>query len=168
MDDILLCSPSLEISKSDASTLLNFLSKRGYRTSPSKAQLPTSQVIYLELTITTAQKAITLHRKKLIQSLAVPSTKEVLSFLGIAGFLHSWIPFFSLLALPFYEAALSSLHEPLLYSVTKPFQRLQQALIQAPAPHLPDLTQPFSLYVTEKEGYALGVLGYQLEPSFVL
>ena len=87
-------------------------------------------------------------------------------FLGIAGFLCSWIPSFSLLTFPLYEAALSSPHELLPFPITKPFQRLQQALIQAPALHLPDLTRPFSLYVTEKEGYALGVLGHQLGPSF--
>ena len=87
-------------------------------------------------------------------------------FLGIAVFLCSWILSFSLLACPLYEAALGSLHEPLLHPINKLFQRLQQALIQAPALHLPDLTCPFSLYVTEKEGYALGVLGHQLGPSF--
>ena len=167
VDDILLCSPSLETSRTDTAALLNFLSKRGYRVSPSKAQLSTTQVTYLGLTITPTQKAITLDRKKLIQSLAVPSTKEeVLSFLGVAGFLRSWIPSFSLLARPLYEAALGSLHEPLPYPITKPFRRLQQALTQAPALHLPDLTRPFSLYVAEKEGYALGVLGHQLGPSF--
>ena len=84
----------------------------------------------------------------------------------MAGFLHSWIPSFSLLARPLYEATLDSLHEPLLHPVTKTFQRPQRALLQAPAFHLPDLTRPFSLYVAEKEGYALGVLGHQLGPSF--
>ena len=63
-------------------------------------------------------------------------------------------------------AALGPTHEPLLKSVAKPFQRLQQALLKAPALHLPDLTRPFSLYVTEKEGFALGILGHQLGPSF--
>lgn len=141
--------------------LLNFLFKRGYRVSPSKVQLFSNQVKYLGLTITPTHKAITLDRKKLIQSLTVPSTKEeVLLFLGVASFLHSWIPSFSLLAHPLYEAALGSLHEPLLHPITKPFQRLQWALIQAPALHLPDLTRPFSLYVAEKEEYALGVLGH--------
>ena len=57
-------------------------------------------------------------------------------------------------------------HNPLLNPITKPFQRLQQALLKAPALHLPDLTHPFSLYVTEKVGFALGVLGHQLGPSF--
>jgi hypothetical protein len=42
----------------------------------------------------------------------------------------------------------------------------QQALLKAPILHLTDLTCPCSLYVTEKEGFALGVLGRQLGPSF--
>ena len=45
MDDILLCSPSLEIRKTDTVALLNFLSKRGYRVSPSKVQLSTTQFL---------------------------------------------------------------------------------------------------------------------------
>lgn len=82
----------------------------------------------------------------------------------MASFLHSWILFFSLR--PLYQAALGPSHEPLLAPVTKLFRQLQQALLQATALHLPGLTLPFSLYVTEKEGYALGFLGYLLEPSF--
>ena len=98
------------------------------------------------LTITPTHKAITLDRKNLIQSLTVPSTKEeILSFLGIASFLCSWVPSFSLLSCPLYEAALGSTHEPLLKPVTKPFQRLQQTLLKVPALHLPDLTHPFAL-----------------------
>ena len=69
---------------------------------------------------------------------------------------------------PLYEAVLGPTHEPLLKPITKPFQRLQQALLKAPALHLPDLTHPFSLYITEKEGFALGVLGHQLGPYFSL
>ena len=39
-------------------------------------------------------------------------------------------------------------------------------LIQAPFLYLPDLTCPFSLYVTDNEGYVLDVLGHQLGSSF--
>ena len=55
-----------------------------------------------------------------------------------------------------------SLHEPTI----KPFQKLQQALVQAPALQRPDLTHPFSIYETEKEGWDLEVLDHQLGPSF--
>jgi hypothetical protein len=60
----------------------------------------------------------------------------------MASFLHSWVPSFSLLSRPLYEAALGPTHKPLLKPVTKPFQRLQQALLKAL--HLPELTCPFS------------------------
>ena len=71
VDDVLLCSPSLEISQTDTSALLNFLSNRDYRVSPSKVQLSTPQVTYLGLAITRTHKAITLDRKNLIQSLSL-------------------------------------------------------------------------------------------------
>jgi hypothetical protein len=66
----------------------------------------------------------------------VPSTKgEVLSFLGLAGYLRSWISNFALLAQPLYEAARGPLTEPL--DPAKPiktlFLKLHQALLQAPA-----------------------------------
>jgi hypothetical protein len=101
----------------------------------------------------------------LIHFLTVPSTKEeILSFRGIASVLCWWVPSFSLLSCPLHDAALGPTHEPLLKPITKPFQRLQQAFLMAPVLHLPDLTHPFSLNVTQKEGFALGVLGHQ--PSF--
>lgn len=62
IDDVLFCSPSLEISQADTSALLNFLSSGGYRVSPYKFQLCTPQVTYLELTVIPIDKAITLDR----------------------------------------------------------------------------------------------------------
>ena len=112
-------------------------------------------------------KAITIDRKQLLQTMPIPNNKdEILSFLGLAGFLHSWIPNFSLLAAPLYEASQGPLAEPLLMPVAKTFYRLQLTLLQALALHLPDLTRPFSLYVSERQGFALGVLGHMLGPSF--
>ena len=132
-------------------------------------QLSTPQVTYLGLTITPTHKAITLDRKNLIQSLTVPSTKEeILSFLGIASFLCSWVPSFSLLSFPLYEAVLGPTHEPLLKPITKPFQRLQQALLKAPTLHPPDLTYHFSLYINEKEGFTLEILDHQLGQLFCI
>jgi hypothetical protein len=85
-------------------------------------------------------------RKSLIQSQTVPSTEEeILSFLGMANFLCSWVPSFPFFLSPYVKAALGPTHEPLLKPVTKPFQRLQQTLLKVPALHLPDLTHPFAL-----------------------
>ena len=61
-------------------------------------------------------------------------------------FLHSWVPSFSILSHPLYEAVLEPTHNPFLKPITKPFQRLQQALLKALALHLTDLTHPFFLH----------------------
>jgi hypothetical protein len=63
--------------------------------------------------------------------------------------------FLFLLSHSSYEVVVGTTQKPLLKPVNKPSQRFQQALPKTPALHLPDLTGLFSLYVTEKEGFAL-------------
>jgi ribonuclease HI len=113
-------------------------------------------------------KSITLDRKQLIREMRAPKTKEeILSFLGLAGYFRVWIPNYSLLAAPLYDATKGDSSEPLLTSIDTPFQCLQQALLQALALHLPDTQKPFTLYVHENKGLALGVLGQDKGPTFV-
>jgi hypothetical protein len=169
VDDLLLCSPSLEDSQQHTALLLNFLGKKGYRVSPNKAQLSLTQVTYLGLSISPTHKTITIDPKALLVSLPSPTTKaEILSFLSLAGYLRAWVPNFSLMAKPLYKASQSSIQEPLepSWPVSGHFWSLLQALAQALALRLPDLTRPFSLYVSERQGLALGVSGHNIEPSF--
>lgn len=82
-----------------------------------------------------------------MQSFTVSTIKdEIISFLGVAGFLCSWSSSFSLLAFHHYKAALGPSHEPLITPIPKPFHKCQQVLLHSPALHIPDLTHPFSLY----------------------
>jgi hypothetical protein len=82
--------------------------------SPSKAQLSLTQVTYLGLSISPTHKAITTDHKALLVSLLVPTTKaEILSFLGLTGYLRAWVPNFSLMAKPLYEASRGPIQEPL-------------------------------------------------------
>lgn len=95
-------SLSLWIRKTNTSALLNFMFCWCYRVTPCMVQLPTPQVSYLELIITLIHKVRTLDRKHLIQSPAVPSTKEeILLILGISFFFmflgSSLFPLFLLL-----------------------------------------------------------------------
>jgi ribonuclease HI len=46
------------------------------------------------------------------------------------------------------------------------FKILLQALVQALALSLPDLTRSLFFYVSERQGFALGVLGHNIGPSF--
>jgi hypothetical protein len=67
-------------------------------------------------------KAITVDRKQLIREILAPKTKEeILSFLGLAGYFHVWIPNYSLLAAPLYDATKGDPSELLLTSVNTPF-----------------------------------------------
>jgi hypothetical protein len=137
--------------------------------SPNKAQLSLTQVTYLGLSISPTHKAITIDHKALLASLPAPTTKaEIFSFLGLAGYLRAWVPNFSLMAKPLYEASKGTSQEPLDPSrpVSGHFKTLLQALLQVPALRLPDLTRPFFLYVSERQGFALGVLGHNIGPSF--
>lgn len=70
-----------------------------------------------------------------------------------------------MLAAPLYIAAKGDLSEPLLHPIAHPFKVLQTALIQAPALHLPNLTRPFVLYISENHGFALGALAQEIGPS---
>jgi hypothetical protein len=68
------------------------------------------------------------------------------------------------MAKPLYEASKGPIQEPLgpSWHVSVHFKSLLQALVL----HLPDLTHPFFLYVSERQGFAMGVLGHNIGPSF--
>jgi hypothetical protein len=122
VDDLLLCSPSLDISKTDTTLLLNFLVDKGYRASLHKAQVSQITVTYLGVQLSHDSKAITLDRKQLIWEMLAPKTKEeILSFLGLAGYFQVWIPNYSLLAAPSYDATKGDSSESLLTSIDTPF-----------------------------------------------
>jgi hypothetical protein len=80
VNDLLLCSPSLEDSQNHTAFPLNFLRKKGYCVSSNKDQLSLTQVTYLGLSISPTHKAITLHRKALLASLPVPNIKAEILF----------------------------------------------------------------------------------------
>ena len=84
-----------------------------------------------------------------MSTLPLPTSKaEILSFLGLAGYLHLWIPNFALLAQPLYQATQGDLSEPLQLksNIRSAFNTLKQAILSAPALTLPDLSRPFMLY----------------------
>ena len=119
VDDRLLWSPLLTHSTTPTQ-LLNFLADHGYQVSPTKVQFSLPRVAYLRVLLTPTRRYIAisisklLYRKSLISTLPLPTSKtEILSFLGLAGYLRLWIPNFALLAQPLYQATQGALPEPL-------------------------------------------------------
>jgi hypothetical protein len=70
----------------------------------------------------------------------------------VAGFCWIWIPNFSLLAKPLYEATKwGGEREPLIWESEpqQDFHAIKEALISAPSLGLPDVRKPFFMYIRE-------------------
>ena len=148
--------------------LLNFLADWGYRVSPTKVQLSLPRITYLGVLLTPTKDILLLIESPLYPPYHSLHQKQILSFLGLAGYLRLWVPNFSILAQPLYLATRGDLSEPLQLkpNIHSAFNILKQAILSAPALTLPDLSPPFILYTTEQHKVALGVLGQNQGPSF--
>lgn len=79
----------------------------------------------------------------------------------MASFCHEWTPGFALLARPLYDAIKGpDEEESLLWTKAQEmaFQTLKTKLSSTRALALLYLEKPFTSYVTEKQGQALGIL----------
>ena len=150
--------------------LLNFLADWGYWVSPTKVQLSLPRITYLGVLLTPIKDILLLIESPLYPPYHSLHQKQILSFLGLAGYLCPWVPNFSILAQPLYQTTWGDLSEPLQLksNIRSAFNTLKQAILSAPALTLPDLSPPFILYTTERHKVALGVLGQNQGPSFTL
>lgn len=76
----------------------------------------------------------------------------------MAGFSKIWTPAFGLITKLLYEATIGSDTIILEWRTEKAFKGIRQTLTRALTLGLPSLKKPFILYMTEKQGAALGVL----------
>ena len=95
-------------------------------------------------------------RKQAVCAIPVPTTRQkVCEFLGAAGFCRIWIPGFSDLARPLYEALKGEEKAPLKWGPNQEtaFQTIKTKLTEAPALGLPDVTREFNLLFMRKMGW---------------
>ena len=100
-------------------------------------------------------------RKTAFSVLPSPTTKkQPRGFLGMAGFCRIWILNYDLIAKPLYEALKGGERELLQWNRNHQLasEILKTELSRAAALGLPNLDEPFTLYVHEKSRIALGVL----------
>lgn len=143
----------------------------GYKVSKEKAQICGQGVRYVGFYISQGWRELRQERKETVCSIPWPDTRrQVQEFLGAAGFCRIWIPNYSLLAKPLYEAIKVGEKEPLLgekeqdmaFKEIEKEQDMAFKETQTPALGLPDVTKPFYLYVHVRKGMATGVLGQML------
>ncbi|KAF6323404.1 hypothetical protein mRhiFer1_008381 [Rhinolophus ferrumequinum] len=167
VDDLqLACATETEF-QTATRALLSHLDKAGYGVSWKKAQLCREQVQYLGFVISKGQRALSTEQKKVIYSLPQPTNRRALcEFLGATSFCRTWIPSFSAIAWPLYEALTGQEKVPMLWTEDQEhaFQQLKSSLGQAPALRLPDAESPFKLFVHERDKIALGLLAQTVGP----
>ena len=124
--------------------LLNFLADWGYWVSPTKVQLSLPRITYLGVLLTPIKDILLLIESPLYPPYHSLHQKQILSFLGLAGYLCPWVPNFSILAQPLYQTTWGDLSEPLQLksNIRSAFNTLKQAILSAPALTLPDLSPP--------------------------
>lgn len=141
----------------------------GYQVSKKKAQTCQKEVKYLGFRITQGKQMLGAERKLAVCSVPAPIfLRQIQEFLGAAGVCRIWIPGFSELAKPLYEALKRKEKAPLVWGPdreeTFTFTTIKTKLTEAPALGLPDTSQDFNLFKHENNGTALEVLTQECRP----
>jgi hypothetical protein len=103
VDGLLLAGPTQENCMEGTCLLLFLLWESVDKRSRKKAEICQNTVKYLSFHLSQGQHSP--ERKQAVCSVPYPKTHwQIRKFLGIAGFCQIWIPNYSLLAKPFYEA----------------------------------------------------------------
>ena len=103
--------------------------------------------------------------KETILQIPKPATpRQVRKFLGTVGYCRLWILGFAEKAWPLCEGSRESKNWTWTEPMRQAFQELRQALLKAPALALPNPSEPFQLFVDEKQGVRKGVLTQQCWP----
>lgn len=167
VEDLLLASPSQEDCWKGTQALLALLLDTGYKVSWKKAQICKNTVRYLGFIVSEGYRILGPERKQAICAISQPGTKkEVQGFLGAAEFCQIWIPGFSNIVKPLYDATVGSGKEPLDWGPKQEeaFDEIKGLLTRAPALELPDVMREFNLFIHEKNHTALGVLTQTVGP----
>ncbi|KAK1346490.1 hypothetical protein QTO34_000346 [Cnephaeus nilssonii] len=165
LDDLLLGSSTGAQCWEGTRALVRLLTETGYRVSKKKAQICQKEVKYLGFRITQGKRRLGTERKQAVCAIPGPSTRrQIWEFLGAAGFCQIWIPGFSDLAKPLYEALKGEEKAPINWGPEqeKAFITIKAKLTEALG--LPDVMRYFNLFVHENSQVALGVLTQEFGP----
>ncbi len=166
VDDLLICSMTLEQCHQDSIKVLNKLDEGGLKASKEKLQYCLPQVKYLGRTISHGMKAVSPSQLEGISKAPQPQTVgQIMTFLGMTGFRADWIDDYAIKTSPLRalmkQVGHKNLRAPLTWTAEAliSFESLKEELQSAPALTTPTYDKPFHLYVANrKDGYASAVL----------
>ncbi len=148
VDDLIICSSSLEQCHNDFIKVLNKLAQGGHKISKTKIQYCQPQVEYLGRLIAFGTRAIAPAQFQGISKTPLPQTVgQIMTFLGMTGFSADWIEDYAVKTAPLREimkqAVLQHLSHPLKWNTDAllAFETLKKEIQQAPALGNPDYLQ---------------------------
>uniref|UniRef100_A0A672MX06 ribonuclease H n=1 Tax=Sinocyclocheilus grahami TaxID=75366 RepID=A0A672MX06_SINGR len=101
VNDLLICSTSLEQCHQDSIKVLNKLAEGGHKASKAKLQYCLPQVEYLGRTISHGMKAVSPSQLEGISKVPQPQTVgQMMTFLGMTGFSADWIEDYAIKTAP--------------------------------------------------------------------
>ncbi|XP_035376759.1 uncharacterized protein LOC118240440, partial [Electrophorus electricus] len=165
VDDLMIAAPTAQTCLIGTQTVLQNLADRGFKVSKDKLQVTRTQVSFLGRLI--SQKGAGMspaHRSTILHHPKPEKVKDMLSFLGLTGYSHNYIPDYVGLTQPLRrlvtEQGMRNLTNPLnwMADAKKAFMALKQQFAQATDLSTPDYALPFHLDVSETEGVSNGVL----------
>ncbi|KAF7695190.1 hypothetical protein HF521_006913, partial [Silurus meridionalis] len=165
VDDLLICSETREQCLKDSITVLKALAENGHKVSKEKLQFCSKKVEYLGRVLEGTTRKISPTHVEAIRNAPRPeNVRQMLSFLGMAGFSRPWICDFALKAQPLRDMIKAA-------GQNKPsaklewtsdgiaaFELIKNTMASAPALACPNYSKPFHLYVSERQGFASAVL----------
>ena len=169
LDDILIYSKTEEEHKQHLLQVLDILRKNQLYAKLPKCQLFKRSVNFLGHVLDEHGLSMEKDKVKAIQEWPRPKNrKEILSFLGLAGYYRRFIKNFSQLALKMTELLKNDAEWKWTTEVEGSFQSLKQVVTSAPLLRSPDQSKPF-VVTTDASGFAVGAelsqeFGGQLQP----
>jgi len=158
MDDILILGETLREHNLKLHEVFTQLRHHNLKIEPDKCEFLRTELQYLGHIVTT--EGVKPDPKKIKAVIEFPTpvkSRDIKSFLGLAGYYRKFINDFSLIAKPLTELLQKDTEWSWTEKQEESFQKLKEALTKAPLLQYPDFTQPF-IVTTDASGYAIGAI----------
>ena len=158
VDDILIYSSTAEEHRELVEFVLRRLQEEGYYAHPGKCEFFQKEVSFLGHVVSAAGVAVQEHKVKSVKDWPRPESKtQVRSFLGLTGYYRKFIQGYSEVALPLTELTRQSTAFDWKDGHQQAFDRLKQALANAPVLAHADEKLPYTIH-TDASGFAVSAV----------
>jgi hypothetical protein len=157
-DDILIYSATFEEHLIHIRSVFELLAKDQWKIKLSKCSFAQRSIHYLGHVISGAGVATDPQKVEAIANWPTPkNSKELRSFLGLAGYYRKFVRYFGVIAKPLTELLKKNVLFIWTSAHDNSFKALQSALCNSPVLQLPDFSKPFSIE-TDASGTGVGAV----------